>query len=50
VLSLEVLLHLAYNMKLHQMGSTRAGLEVPPLSGNPFRAAPEVLRELGFSG
>jgi len=48
VLSLEVLLHLAYNMKLEQMGSRQAGLEVPPLSGNPFRADANVLRELGF--
>ncbi len=48
VLSLEVLLHLAYNMKLEQMGSRKAGLEVPPLSDNPFRADSSVLRELGF--
>ena len=48
VLSLEVLLHLAYNMKLEQMGSRQAGLEIPSLSDNPFRADANVLRELGF--
>ena len=50
VLSLEVLLHLAYNMKLEQMGARKVGLEVPPLSDNPFRADRNVLRELGFGG
>lgn len=48
VLSLEVLLHLAYNMKLEQIGSRQVGLQIPPLSGNPFRADANVLRELGF--
>ncbi|MCF8029619.1 MAG: ribonuclease H-like domain-containing protein [Desulfohalobiaceae bacterium] len=46
VLSLEVLLHLAYNMKLDQMGSQQSRLHVPALHGNPYRVHPEVLREL----
>jgi len=50
VLSLEVLGHLAYNMKLEQIGAGLTRLEVPPISGNPYRADAEVLRELGFGG
>ena len=48
VLSLEVLTHVAYNMKLEGMGADREGLEVPPLGENPYRASRKVLREMGF--
>ena len=48
VLSLEVLLHMAYNMKLEQTGSRQSRLEVPPLGENPYPASADVLRELGF--
>jgi hypothetical protein len=48
VLSLEVMLYLAYNMKLERIGARLEPLRVPRLGDNPYRADAGVLRELGL--